>query len=165
MTPKDGDTWFEDDELTRDGGILFARSGGREVQCEGDCPPDDYVNDPINDDGVPGTVDDLPYDYGIETPRAADETLSSIEGPPHRSWGVGATGPAGDGEERPLGEPEERELWRLQRPLIEEAEAEERHFAGLSDNDLPAVADASAEDSAEVLRDAPDGVSATGDVS
>lgn len=145
-------------------GILFARSGGHEVQCEGDCPPDDYVNDPINDDGVPGTVDDLPYDYGIETPRAADETLSSIEGPPYGSWGVGATGPAGDGEERPLGEPEERELWRQQQPLIEEAAAEERHLVGLDEDHLQAVVDASAEDAAEVLPEAPDGVSATGDV-
>lgn len=107
MTPKDGDTWFEDDELTRDDGILSARAGGHEVQCEGDCPPDDYANDPINDDGVPGTVDDLPYDYGIETSRAADETLNSIEGPPYKSWAVGATGPAEEGEERPLGKPED----------------------------------------------------------
>jgi len=73
-------------------GMLFARPAGHEVRCEGECAPDDYVGDPINDAGVPGTVDDLPYDYGIEDVQAADETLDSIERPTSSSWGVGATG-------------------------------------------------------------------------
>jgi len=78
MTPRDDDTWFEDDDLVRQGGVFVSKNGGREVGCnEDECAPDDYVEDPVNDEGVPGTVDDLPYDYGIETPRAADETLES----------------------------------------------------------------------------------------
>jgi len=162
MAVKDDDSWISEDELTREDGVLYAGSGHRKVGCEGACAPDDYVADPINDDGVPGTVDDLPYDYGLETPQAADEMLSSIERPPTASWGVGDTGPAGEGDETDLGEPDERELWDMQRPLIEEAEAEARHFAGLADEDIPAVAEASAEDAAEVLPDSPEGTSATG---
>ena len=164
MTLQDDDNLISEDELTREDGVLFSRSGHREVGCEGECAPDDYVADPINDDGVPGTVDDLPYDYGLETPQAADGMLSSIERPPTASWGVGDTGPAGEGDETDLGEPDERELWDMQRPLIEEAEVEERHFAGLAEEDIPAVAEASAEDAAEVLPDAPGGTSSTGDV-
>jgi hypothetical protein len=164
MTPKEGHTSFEDDELARDEGILVSRGGGRGVGCEGECAPDDHVEDPVNDSGVPGTADDLPYDYGVETARAADEMLGSIERPSAGSWGVGSTGPAGEGEEQPLGRPEERELWQQQQPLIEEAEAEERHFAGLREEDVPATIQAIAEDSAEVLPEAPDGTSATGGV-
>lgn len=162
MTPRDGDTWFEDDELAREEGILHSRDGGHEVHCEGECAPDENVEDPINEHGVPGTVDDLPYDLGVETARAADETLDSIERPAVTSWSVGATGPADSGPETELGRPEERELWRMQRPLIEEAEAEERHYTGLPEESLPGIAEASAEDAAEVLPDAPDGTSATG---
>ena len=90
MAPRDDDTWFEDDELVREGGVFVSRNGGHEVGCADDeCAPDDYVEDPVNDEGVPGTVDDLPYDYGIETPRAADETLESFDhsGPDGRARG------------------------------------------------------------------------------
>lgn len=162
MTTKDGDTWFEDDDLAREEGILVSRAGGHEVGCEDQCAPDENVEDPINDEGVPGTVDDLPYDFGVETARAADETLDSIEHPAVTSWGVGLTGHADSGEETELGGPEQRELWRIQRPLIEEADAEERHYAGLPEEELPEIAEASAEDASEVLPDAPDGTSATG---
>ncbi|MBN2404072.1 MAG: hypothetical protein JXE06_00675 [Coriobacteriia bacterium] len=80
MTPRDGDTWFEDDELVREGGVLVSRSGGREIGCsDKDCAMDDYADDSADEDGVPGTVDDLPYDYGIEAPRAADETFESLD--------------------------------------------------------------------------------------
>jgi len=163
MDRDDRDTWPDDEEITREDGILFSRSGHREVGCEGACASDDYIADPINDDGVPGTVDDLPYDYGLETSPAADQLLESIERAPASSWGVGRTGHPEEGDEPPPGKPEERELWELQLPLIEEAEAEEKHVAGLREEDIPAVADASAEDAAEVLPDAPDGTSATAD--
>ena len=160
MTRTDREGIFGDDKVERVDGILHAESGG-EVGCEGDCAPDDYVEDPINDDGVPGTVDDLPYDYGVETAPAADQMLGLIERP-GGPWGVGTTGPADEGDEPDLGGPEERELWRAQRPLIEEADVEERHFPGLEEEDVSAVADASSEDSAEALPDSPEGTSATG---
>ena len=166
MAPKDGDSWFEDDELVRQEGILVSRGGGHEVSpSDEDSAADDYAEDPANNESVPGTVDDLPYDYGIELPRAADATLPSLDSPPYKSWGVGATGPASEGEGLPLGTPDEFDLWSKQLSLIEESDAEERHFAGLAEADIPRVAEASAEDSAEVLPDAPDGVSSTGDVS
>lgn len=162
MTPRDNDTWFEDDELEREGGVFVSKNGGHEVGCDDDeCAPDDYVEDPVNDEGVPGTVDDLPYDYGVETPRAADEVLESHDRT--AAWGVGETRGVDKDAEAPLGRPEERELWRKQKPLIEESEREERHYAGLRDEDIPDVADASAEDAAEVLPDAPEGTSATGE--
>jgi len=164
MTPRNGDTWFEDDELVREEGILVSKAGGHEVRCEGDCAPDDNPEDSVNGEGVPGTPDDLPYDFGVENARAADEVLDSFEHAAAASWGVGKTGPAGEGPVRELGGPEQRELWDMQQPLIEESDAEEQHFAGLREQDLLAVGDASAEDAAEVLPDSPDGTSATGDV-
>ena len=163
MAPKNEDTWFEDDELVREGGVFVARDGGHEVGCGDDrCAPDDYVEDPVNDDNVPGTVDDLPYTYGVEVPRAADETLESVLGTSAPRWGAGATGPAGSGDEQPLGQPEELELWGHQMALIEESESEERHYRGLADTDIRKVANASAENAEEALPDVPDGVSATG---
>ncbi len=163
MTPKDDDTRFGDEELVREGGVLVSRNGGHEVECNDDtCAEDDYVEDPVNDDGVPGTVDDVPYSYGVEVARAADETFESLDRSPAKSWDVGMTGPADDGDEKPLGEPEERELWRQQSALIEEAEAEEMHYAGLPESEIPEIVEASAEGAAEVLPDSPEGVSATG---
>lgn len=74
-----------DEELEREGGVFVRRRGGREVTCDvRECAPDDYVEDEINDDGVPGTVDDLPFDYGVETPDAADEGLDNVQRLPRR---------------------------------------------------------------------------------
>jgi len=82
MNPRDDDHWFEDNELEREAGILVSPHSGHEAGCaEDECAPDETVEDPINEPGVPGTVDDLPYDRGLETARAADETLESLEGP------------------------------------------------------------------------------------
>lgn len=160
--PRDDDTWFEDDELTREGGVFVSRGGGHGVGArDEEAPPDDWVEDPTHDGGVPGTVDDLPYDYGVETPLAADETFEGTESPT-RGWDVGRTGRPDEGDETPLGMPEERELWRLQRPLIEEVEAQEQRYAGLNEPDIREIVEVSGEDSGEPLPEAPDGVSATG---
>lgn len=84
---------LSDEELEREGGVFVRRGGGREVTCaEDECAPDDYVDDEINDDGVPGTVDDLPFDYGVETPDAADESLDNVQrqrGRRRRGPGIG----------------------------------------------------------------------------
>jgi len=86
-----GDSRVGDEELDREGGV-FVRRGGREVSCDdAECPPDDYIEDEINDDGVPGTVDDLPLDYGIEIPDAADEALDSVQRLTPRNRGASGT--------------------------------------------------------------------------
>lgn len=163
---QDHDDWFEDDDLVREGGVFVSRNGGREIgPDEDEQAPDDYVEDSVNDEGVPGTVDDLPYDYGVENARAADETLETIHRADRDAWDVGETGPAGEGEEPSPGKAEERELWDRQRPLIEESDAEERHYSGLPESEIPEISEASLEDAEDVLPDSPDGVSATGDVS
>ncbi len=163
MSPKDDDHWFADNELVHEEGILVSASGGHRAGCDDDeCAPDETVEDPINEPGVPGTVDDLPYDYGVETAQAADETFESLENPPSKARSVGATGPVDDAEPRELGRPEERELWNKQRPLIEESEINEREYGSLPEEKIAEIVAASGEDAEEVLPQSPDGVSATG---
>jgi len=167
MSPKDNDHWFADDELVHEEGILVAASGGHTAGCDEDeCAPDETVEDAINEPGVSGTVDDLPYDFGVEPAQAADETFESLEGPPLKAWRVGATGPADDDvEPGDLGRPEERELWSKQRHLIEESEANEREYGHLPEEKIPEIVAASGEDAEEVLPQSPDGASATGALS
>jgi len=164
MSPKDNDHWFGDDELVREEGILVSAGGGHKAGCDGDeCAPDETVEDPVNEPGVSGTVDDLPYDFGVESAQGADESFESLEGPPLKPWRVGATGPADDDNEpESLGRPEERELWSKQRPLIEEAEINEREYGSLPEDKIKEIVAASGEDSEEVLPDSPGGASATG---
>jgi len=163
MTRMHSDGSFDEEELVREGGVFVSRQGGREVgPQDDDRVASDWVEDPSADDGVPGTRDDLPYDYGVENAPAADHLIQS---PDNRRAGFGAmgtTGPVGEDHDIPLGVPEERELWDKQRALIEESEAEEAHLRGLAEKDLPAVVDAEAEGAAEVLPDSPGGESATG---
>jgi hypothetical protein len=162
MARKHPDGSFDDEELVREGGVFVSRGGGREVGPEAADSPSDYVQDPGADEGVPGTRDDLPYDFGVEIPEAADHV---IDGPDRVSAGFGGMGRTGsdpDGNETPLGAPEERELWDRQLSLIDESEIEERHLRGLEGSDSKRVRDAEAEGAEEVLPDSPDGVSATG---
>jgi hypothetical protein len=153
---------LEDEELVRVGGVFVSRNGGHEADSDEARAADDYIEDPGSGDGVPGTVDDLPYDFGVEHAVAADQLLeSSGRGRGVRS-GIGYTGADDDREPPLLGGPEERELWKKQRGLIQESGDEEARYAGLSD-DIAARADsASGEDAADVLPDAPEGKSATG---
>ena len=58
---------LEDEELVREGGVFVSRNGGHEVDADETRAADDYIEDPGTGDGVPGTVDDLPYDFGLET--------------------------------------------------------------------------------------------------
>lgn len=160
MSPRSDDHSFAEDALQREGGVFVPGTSGHRGDARGDDrAQDDYVEDPINEPGVPGTVDDLPYDYGVETASAADEALDSIDRT--KAWQVGATGPADDRDPEALGRPEERELWSKQRALIEEAEANEREYGSLNESDLPRIVGSSI-DAEDVLSETPDGTSATG---
>jgi hypothetical protein len=153
---------LEDEELVREGGVFVSRNGGHEVDADEARAADDYIEDPGTGDGVPGTVDDLPYDFGLEHATAADQLLeSSARGRNVRS-SVGHTGADDDSDPPALGGPEERELWKKQRGLIQESADEEARYAGLSDELIERVDAASGEDAADVLPDAPGGRSATG---
>ena len=152
---------LEDEELVREGGVFVSRNGGREI--EGDAgAADDFIEDQGTGDGVPGTVDDLPYDFGLETAVAADAILASEDTGEAVRAGVGATRADDDSEPTELGDPEERELWSQQRGLLEESADEDARYAGLSDDEIARFEAASGEDAAEDLPDAPGGTSATG---
>jgi len=153
---------LEDEELVREGGVFVSRNGGHEADADEARAADDYIEDPGTGDGVPGTVDDLPYDFGLENVAAADQLLESSGRGRGVGSGVGRTGADDDSEPAPLGRPEERELWKKQRGLIQESADEEARYAGLSDELVERVDAASGEDAADVLPDAPGGKSATG---
>lgn len=153
---------LEDEELVREGGVFVSRNGGHEADSDQARVADDYVEDPGTGDGVPGTVDDLPYDFGIEHATAADQLLESSGRGRGIGSKVGYTGADNDADPAPLGGPEERELWKKQRGLIQESADERARYAGLSDDLVARVDAASGEDAGEVLPDAPEGRSATG---
>lgn len=160
---KSPDGSYDDVELVREGGVLVPASGGHEVGPEPDeGPVSDVATEPIPDDDLPGTRDDLPYDYGLEDPEAADHLIGAPENVDAGFGGMGRTGSDDDGDEPPLGRPEERELWSKQRQLIQESDREERHLRGLDGLDLEAVHDAAAEDAEEPFQEAPEGESSTG---
>jgi hypothetical protein len=156
---------FGDEEYVREGGVLVPVNSGHEVRHEDESiAPDDVLEDLVADEGVPGTRDDLPYDYGVEVAQPADQMILSLE---HGGAGFGAMGLTGsdeDGEEPPLGAQDERELWRHQKALIQESEDEAIRYTGLQDDDIARVEAAVGEDAGEVLPDAPEGESATGSV-
>jgi hypothetical protein len=84
---------FEEEQYERQGGVFVAVNGGHEVGCLDDaCAPDEVAEETLSDDGVPGTPDDLPYDYGTETAAAADQQVLSEE---HRHAGYGSLGETG----------------------------------------------------------------------
>lgn len=90
MARMHGTPSFEEEQYERRGGVFAAVNGGHEVGCQDDsCAPDELVEDPLSDHGVPGTPDDLPYDYGTETAAAADQQVLS---PERRHAGSGPLG-------------------------------------------------------------------------
>jgi hypothetical protein len=153
---------LDEEELVREGGVFVSRNGGHEADETESRAADDYIEDPGTGDGVPGTVDDLPYDMGLETSAPADQLIQSGDGRMHGYGGVGETGADEDTEPPDLGRPEERELWRKQRGLIQESADEELRYRGLNDEEVVELDAASGEDAADVLPDAPEGKSATG---
>ena len=157
----------DDDAYEREEGVLVPRTSGHDVGCDEDqdwCAPDDIVEDPVNDEHVPGTIDDLPYDYGVELPVATDQQLLSIDQGPLSGFGDPGHTEADDVDagESPLGAVDERELWRHQRALIDEASDEGRRYRGLDEKSVRSVEAAVGEDAGEVLPESPEGTSATG---
>ena len=159
-----GERPFDEEEYERVGGVFAPVNGGHEVGCDDkQCAPDELVEDPLNDDGVPGTPDDLPYDYGVEVPDAVDQQVLSPEKRHIGFGGMGDTGAPDDPtEEPPLGAEDERDLWHKQRGLIQESEDEAARWGGLAEDRLPDIEEAMGDDSGEVLPDSPEGESATG---
>ena len=161
--PDDGMT-FDDEELVPDNGVYAEVNTGQEADCDegkASCAPDDMVEDPISEDVTPGTVDDLPYDYGVETPIAVDQELF-VQSRGGRS-GIGRTGSDPEGTESELGADDERELWKKQRALIDEDERESARDIGLDEPELEEVAKAYGGDAAEALPMNPEGVSSVGE--
>lgn len=158
---------FEEEQYQRVEGAFVEVNGGHEVGCDDvdQCAPDDVVEDSLEDHGVPGTIDDLPYDYGVETAEAADTQLPLIERPTKGYGDPGRTGTPKDygiGEEPEPGAPEERELWRQQQALMSESPDDEAKWGGLEDDDLRRVDDALGDNAAEVNPETAEGDSATG---
>lgn len=90
-----GERPFDEEQYERQGGVFVPVNGGHEVGCEDDaCAPDELVEDTLSDHGVPGTPDDLPYDYGAENAPAADQQVLN---PEHRHAGFGPLGETRDG--------------------------------------------------------------------
>ena len=160
-----GDKPFGDEEYIREGGVLIPVNSGHEVRHEDDTiAPDDVVEDDIADDGVPGTQDDLPYDYGVEMAQPADQMMLGRDRRGSGFGGVGRTGSPKDVDESPLGAVDERELWRKQKALIAESGDEAARYAGLEHSDIARIERAVGDDAAETLSESPEGESATGSV-
>ncbi|MDO9556568.1 MAG: hypothetical protein Q7J82_03160 [Coriobacteriia bacterium] len=107
MTPRHNDIWFEDDELVREGGVFLSPNVGREVSCDDDdCAPGDYAEDPASEVVVPGTIDDLPYDYGVELSHPADEVLESLDRGSKSTENVGVSSTAEDAAGAGAAEPD-----------------------------------------------------------
>jgi hypothetical protein len=86
--------------------------------------------------------------------------------PDPRSSGVPGTADDvanGYGEEaQSLGGLPQGELWRRQKPLIEEDEKEGLKLGGFPDEVIPEILEAMGDDAGDPLDDAPNGTSATG---
>ncbi len=154
---------FGDEEYVREGGVLIPVNSGHEVRHEDDTiAPDDVLEDLVADDGVPGTPDDLPYDYGVEVSQPADQMMLTVDEGPVGFGAMGVTGSDEDADEPPLGMPEEHELWRRQKALIEESDEEAGVDDGLEGDDVARLEAAVGEDAGEVLPETSGGGSATG---
>jgi len=112
---------------------------------------DDEIDPSVEEEGIPGTVDDTPLTYGVEVPPAADVHVVD-EGPTQVSATCPEPGPPG----------EEAELWGEQTALVEEDEAGGLKLAGFPEEEIPEILEAMGDDAADAVQDFPDGTSATG---
>lgn len=159
---RDG-TFDEDEQFDREGGVFVGhRSGTRDVGPDEPDIPNDYPEDPASEEHVPGTVDDLNYDYGIQLPKPTDELLSSSGQTSAAATGVGRTGADDDREPAELGREDQRELWRRQRALNEESEEDSVPWDDVGEDLAERFEETSGEDAAEVNPENPEGESATG---
>lgn len=150
-----------DEHLDRESGA-FIEPDAREVSCgqrEEQCAPDDYANDPESGQaGIPGTVDDVPLDFGIEIPVPAEQYMvlegtTRIQPEPVSADSAGEDDSVAD----------ERELWLAQAGLVEEDELEGLSLETFSEDEIAEIIEAVGDDAADPLPDSPDGTSATGD--
>ncbi len=125
---------------------------------ERDFAPDDYTADPESSSHIgPGTVDDLPLDYGQEMSEPADQHLI----PDHAKLRRGECREDEIARED-LGLADEDELWSAQQGLLGEDAHSGLRLEGLAETRVDAVLDAMGDDAAETLPDSPEGTSATG---
>ena len=150
-----------DERLDRESGV-FVEPDAKEVACDAEaepCAPDDYANDPeARENGVPGTVDDAPLSFGLDSSAAADRHVV-LEG---------ATKPAGDSKDaadtaEDIGTSDEKELWAAQQQLVEEDDIGGLKLRGFPEEEIPEILGAMGDDAADPLQDFPNGTSATGD--
>ena len=148
-----------DEPLVREGGV-FIEPDQHEVSCDTEqepCAPDDYAadDDEPGEMSIPGTVDDIPLDFGLEFSPASDAHLV-LEGPTSESERLRSS----------LDEPardDEGELWGAQKALIGEDESSGLDLQGFPEERIPEILEAMGDDAAEALPDYPDGTSATGE--
>lgn len=150
-----------DEKLDRESGA-YLEPDAHEVSCDPDaeaCAQDDYVGDPeARETGIPGTADDVPLDFGLEIPAAADQHVV-LEG---------ATKPGGETAEvkdaaEDQGAADEDELWAEQSALIEEDVDGGLKLKGFPEDEIPDILNAMGDDAADPLLDFPNGTSATGE--
>jgi hypothetical protein len=141
-------------ELQHEEGVLRKKGSGHEVGCDTDeeaCAPSDYPEAAYDDDGTPGTPDDLPYTLGVEGAAAADTYV-----------GGGATPTRAPEEETEEGVVEERELWKQQQQLLGQDEEIGAGLESMTEVEGERVLEALGDDAGEALPDSPEGTSATG---
>lgn len=149
------------ERLQHNEGVLIVPGAGRSLGGEPSddaVAPDDYSADPRSSSHVgPGTVDDVPLDYGQELFDPADQHLIPNHAPLRR-------GECREDEiaREDAGLADQDELWDVQRALVEEDEASGLRLAGVSDDEVGPVLDAMGDEVADSLPDAPGGKSATG---
>jgi hypothetical protein len=153
-----------DEKLDRESGV-FTENDAREVGCDPGAdrcaPEDNYGYDPgTRETGVPGTVDDVPLDFGQENQSPNDESLVYDEA-------VAEGGESADRADRreEQGTVDENELWEEQQPLMDEDDKTALRLQGFPEEDIPQILEAMADDAQEVVPDYGQGVSATGDSS
>lgn len=144
-----------DEKLQYDTGVFYETGTHT---AGGSSAPDDFVEEPWEPGGEPGTIDDIPYTMGVETPAPTDQLLT-VTGPTRV-----AGSPAKDETETVLGAPDERRLWEQQRQLIQEDVDDGLKLEGFSEDAIPGILDAMGDDAAETLSEYPNGTSATGSV-
>lgn len=149
------------ERLERAEGVFIEPGSGRLIGSDPDedgFAPDDYSADPLTASHVgPGTIDDLPLDYGQELAEPADHHLILDHAPLRK-------GECREQElaREDLGLADEDELLLAQQALAQEDERTGLVMDGVSTERIDAVLRAMGDDAADSLPDAPGGTSATG---
>lgn len=152
-------------KLEREEGVIRADGAGTDVGCEpaeAGCTSPEMGEETSDDDPVGGTPDDLPYTLGEETPDALDERMPNIR-PVHLDQVLHPPRSVSEDDEDPDADSgEERDLWDRMSTLSEQDEGIGSDLEGVSEEQAARIMNAMGDDAAEVLPQAPEGVSATG---